>query len=335
LLGSAVSGVGSDILKAVERLCSLDVNRLVAGVDYEIDLQGRSPGYEHDAAPGPLFSNIDERVWQIPTFQLFYPPLHLYHAETGVEWHFTRAEIDAQRAFLHIVCRTPCMRFAQAWLVANKKIRVRNAEEFETMLWEMWFGLYRRDRYRDSSAFEHVFVGEVDNGQVRGMHTFLQLYQEENAGNLDYYGYLLPRPRPNSMTCPSNLNNLLTIRFSWRGVTKAASSVIFGVSPEFELALYTMLFIAGRQENNVRLGQYRVCVKVYQMGNKIAAAYPEALAPTPEEAVDEAVTVVQSAFRRRHEVQDLHRRKRDDADLSKKVERLISIGGQRGKLFGL
>lgn len=335
LHGAAVKAVGSDVITAVEKLWQLDVNRLTPGVDYEIDLQGRSRGYEHDAAPGPLFSSVADRVWSIPTFKTFYPLLSHYTAETGVEEVVGRSEIDAQRAFLREVCRTPCMRFAHAWLVANNKIRVRDMSEMEEMLAEMWFGLYRRDGCRDSSAFEHVFAGEVDDGKVKGMHSFLQLYKEEQAGELDYYGFLLPRPRPNSMTTPSDLSHLLTIRFSWRGVTKAASSVLFGVSPEFELAMYTMLFVAGEQVNELRLGQYRARVKVYQMGNKIGSAYPEALAPTKEEEADDAVLIVQSAWRRRREEEAFETRKSDDPKLGQKVQELVKLGAKCGKLFGL
>lgn len=334
LHGSAVKAIGSDVIRAVERLWHLDVNRLTPGVDYAIDLQGRSRGYEHDAAPGPLFSHVSGRVWSIPTFKTFYPLLSHYTAETGVEEVVGRSEIDAQHAFLREVCRTPCMRFAHAWLVANEKIRVRDMAEMEEMLAEMWFGLYRRDGCRDSSAFEHVFAGEVDDGRVKGMHSFMQLYKEEQAGELDYYGFLLPRPRPNSMTTPSDLSHLLTIRFSWRGVTKAASSVLFGVSPEFELAMYTMLFVAGEQVNELRLGQYRARVRIYQMGNKIGSAYPEALAPTEEEEADDAVLVVQSAWRRRREEETLEIRKSDDPNLGKKVQELVKLGAKCGKLFG-
>jgi Endoribonuclease XendoU len=31
----------------------------------------------------------------------------------------------------------------------------------------MWFSLYRREVQNDSSGFEHVFLGESDNGQVK------------------------------------------------------------------------------------------------------------------------------------------------------------------------
>ena len=34
------------------------------------------------------------------------------------------------------------------------------------------------------------------------------------------------------------------------------------VSPEFELALYTLLVLAGAEENVVQLGPYKLCFKV-------------------------------------------------------------------------
>jgi hypothetical protein len=72
-----------------------------------------------------------------------------------------------------------------------------------------------------------------------------------------------------------------------------------GVSPEYELALYTMLFVAGGQENSVRLGGHPARVTVHARGNKIGSCYPEAVEASGDEALAEAAVAVQSAFRRR------------------------------------
>lgn len=37
------------------------------------------------------------------------------------------------------------------------------------------------------------FVGEVDQGVVKGLHNWIQLYMEEGQGNLKYLGYMNPR----------------------------------------------------------------------------------------------------------------------------------------------
>lgn len=42
--------------------------------------------------------------------------------------------------------------------------------DFKKMLYQMWFALYRRETWNDTCGFEHVFVGEVDKGEVSGLH---------------------------------------------------------------------------------------------------------------------------------------------------------------------
>lgn len=47
-----------------------------------------------------------------------------------------------------------------------------------------------------AKSFPHVllqFVGEVDQGVVKGLHNWIQLYVEEGKGNLKYLGYMNPR----------------------------------------------------------------------------------------------------------------------------------------------
>lgn len=76
-------------------------------------------------------------------------------------------------------------------------------------------------------------------------------------------------------TQPDSETQLLTIQFEWNGVLKSVSSTLVGVSPEFELALYTMCFFMGREENHIQLGPYNVNVKCYRLGNnRIGSAFP-------------------------------------------------------------
>jgi len=80
---------------------------------------------------------------------------------------------------------------------------------------------------------------------------------------------LLLRMQPDSET------QLLTIQFEWNGVLKSVSSTLVGVSPEFELALYTICFFMGTEDNHIQLGPYNVNVKCYRLGNnRIGSAFP-------------------------------------------------------------
>ena len=72
----------------------------------------------------------------------------------------------------------------------------------------------RRVVENDSSGFEHVFVGEEKNGVIVGLHNWIQMYQEEKKGNLDYMGYIKPKPhqRGVSYMSPSEREQLITIQ---------------------------------------------------------------------------------------------------------------------------
>jgi poly(U)-specific endoribonuclease len=54
---------------------------------------------------------------------------------------------------------------------------------------------------------------------------------------------------------------LLTIRFVWKRKEKRITSLTIGTSPEFELALYTLCFLDGNQDNRMTIGRYEVNVK--------------------------------------------------------------------------
>ena len=48
-------------------------------------------------------------------------------------------------------------------------------------------------RNKDSSGFEHVFVGESRAKEVIGFHNWIQFYLQEKIGNVDYQGYIRGR----------------------------------------------------------------------------------------------------------------------------------------------
>lgn len=75
---------------------------------------------------------------------------------------------------------------------------------------------------------------------------------------------------------PDSESQLLTIQFEWNGVLKSVSSTLVGVSPEFEIAIYTLCFYMGGEENHVELGPYPVNIKCYRLGNRIGSAFPVA-----------------------------------------------------------
>lgn len=68
-------------------------------------------------------------------------------------------------------------------------------DEFKEYMNNLWFNMYgrsyetRKRRTEDSSAFEHVFVGETRDGDILGFHNWMRFYQLEKQGIIDYKGY--------------------------------------------------------------------------------------------------------------------------------------------------
>lgn len=275
-VGDAISQAGSNIETAASLLWALDANRLSPGKHYVLNPQSKTEHTSHDAARDPLIVQISSSVWQRPTFSIFKRLLDNYTTETGVPEVVSQDERGEEEAFLNAICETACIQFVYNWLNENSDNSYSSMEDFKGALRDMWFGLYGRDSARDSSGFEHVFCGEIDEGAVKGLHNFIQVYVEEQRGNFNYQGYLDVRGDP-SPDAPPSAQQMLLIRFEWLGRTKTVSSMFVGTSPEFEVALYSLLWLGGSPEARVQLGPYSTQVKIYDMHGKIGSAFPQLL----------------------------------------------------------
>ncbi|KAL3817959.1 hypothetical protein ACJIZ3_003864 [Penstemon smallii] len=267
----------ADLSKALNKLWELDFNRLTPGRDYEIDCgEGKKVYQRDDMAEGCLFSWLSEEVFERPTYARFCSLLDNYNPHEGYKEVVTPQERQEEAAFIEEISRTAPIIYLHKYLSA-KGIVSENYQEFKRMLTNLWFDLYGRGgTSSSSSAFEHVFVGEIkQRGEqaVSGFHNWIQFYLEEAKGRVDYQGYIFPRRRGN---VPDSETQLLTIQFEWNGVLKSVSSTLVGVSPEFEIAIYTLCFYLGGEDNHVEIGPYPINIKCYRLGNKIGSAFPVA-----------------------------------------------------------
>ena len=126
-------------------------------------------------------------------------------------------------------------------------------------------------------------MGEESRGKIIGLHNWIQVYLEEKKGNIDYLGWTgkrAPRGRDDVHVC--------TVKFKWRDddpgdEVKPCSTFLCGSSPEFDLALLTLFFLAGEQDgpNDLQLGDEHLRVVCYphksKYGAKVASAYLEAV----------------------------------------------------------
>ncbi|CAM9754297.1 unnamed protein product, partial [Laminaria digitata] len=200
-----------------------------------------------------------------------------YTAAVGSGEVVTGEERQETIDFIEAVMATPCMRYAHQYL-AKAGAAPESETAFKNLLHQTWFAMYSRGHgVDDSSGFEHVFVGESKRGEVTGLHNWIQIYSEEKNGRLDYMGYIFPRNRGYGDS-PEETEQLITIQFEWNGELKEISSSFVGVSPEFELALYTLLFLLDKEKSRTNCGPYRVEVTTYIFredgGSFIGSAFP-------------------------------------------------------------
>ncbi|CAB80981.1 putative serine protease-like protein [Arabidopsis thaliana] len=246
----------SGLSEACNKLWELDLNRLV-------------PGRIIKSTAEMGKGSMRELIWLKDYCSLgFCSLLDNYNPNEGYKEVVTEEERQEQAAFIEEISRTSVIKYLHRYLVL-KDVAPGSYLEFKRMLTSLWFDLYGRGGTSgSSSAFEHVFVGEIKQSggnksldSITGFSTSKPVTDRETT--------LLLRMQPDSET------QLLTIQFEWNGVLKSVSSTLVGVSPEFELALYTMCFFMGTEDNHIQLGPYNVNVKCYRLGNnRIALSFP-------------------------------------------------------------
>lgn len=266
------------VAEAAKRLWELDENRLTAEVHYGIDLQGyKRFGDDQDHARKPLFRFVDkDHFFAMPTYSSFYRLLDNYERETGQSEKVTQQEVHENRHFIDEIVKTKPIQYLHNYLVA-KDLAPEDLQKFKYQLYNLWFGLFSRESHNDSSAFEHVFVGEIRDGKVIGFHNWIQLFIEERKGGVDYKGFICPRKKRHDPDyVPDADDRLISLNFTWGREEKSVSSTFLGVSPEFEVALYTLCFYCGQENNHMHLDEYNVNIKCYKFrGNHLSTSYPE------------------------------------------------------------
>ncbi|XP_067109369.1 uridylate-specific endoribonuclease C-like [Osmerus mordax] len=278
-------GVNQELSQIFNQLWNLDSNRLKPGTDYKINLQGKAgyvaqgSNYAVDRARAPLFNHVNhDKLKSIETYAHFVNLLDNYEMSTGVSETVTSEELKENHVFLDAILETEVMKCAHKYLV-SKGQSPSDQKQFKRQLYDIWFHLYHRDRSggEDSCGFEHVFVGETKHGkEIMGLHNWIQFYLQEKHGHVDYKGY---KARANKDS-PDEDDHVLNLQFSWKGLVKPIGGSFIGVSPEFEVALFTIIFLKSTDKMTtavVKVDEYVLEIVVYRHGRSIGTSYPKLL----------------------------------------------------------
>ncbi|ESO02719.1 hypothetical protein HELRODRAFT_185017 [Helobdella robusta] len=263
------------------KLWNLDVNRCEPPKDFRIDIQGYVTAMNWtytDRASRNLYTFFNEtEIFNKPTFKAMRALLDNYETETNLPEVETNEEKREIENFMTAIMSTEIMKEAHRFLVSKRKAS-QSMAAFKTEVQNIWFKLYKRtreDRFINSCGFEHVFVGEKRSRDISGFHNWVQVYLQEKAGNLDYRGYFRRGTTEEIEAQP----RMLSLQFVWkRQAGKSFTSIFMGTSPEFELAMYTVVFMMGfRQAPAVHVKNYNIEVMTYAHGREVGSAFPRSL----------------------------------------------------------
>ncbi|VDN09448.1 unnamed protein product [Dibothriocephalus latus] len=196
-----------------------------------------------------------------------------YKAEVGVSEQETPNEKQEQEIFLNSLMKSPIIKEVHKYLVSIR-LAPRTPRDFKELLRKLWFTPYRRGRPNDSSAFEHVFVGEIKNGKVSGFHNWITFCDQEAKGEIDYHGFYRAHNHE-----PAYKRSL---RFTWKNREKPLSTLLFGASVDFEISLYTTIYLISKREFGsmrswpdvqVSIGRDKIRVQCHDFRGHIGSCY--------------------------------------------------------------
>nr|CAD7407515.1 unnamed protein product [Timema poppensis] len=140
-----------------------------------------------------LFSRlltINRKALQIPTVAKVQKLYDNYIADVSVNEQVTSPEIQEENDLLDAFLKTSVMKYTNQFLI-QKRLVASGQKAFRNLLHELWFTLYSRgNRKVGSSAFEHVFLGELKRGEVSGMHNWIYFSHEESLKHANYMGWI-------------------------------------------------------------------------------------------------------------------------------------------------
>ncbi|CAK1602133.1 unnamed protein product [Parnassius mnemosyne] len=254
-----------------EELLRKDINNAAKYVT--INYQGKTTSQsKEDNAPQPLLT-IASEAWNIPTIQKFVPLLDNYERDTLVNEYVTAQERIEENTFMDAIMSTTVIRHLMNFF-KEKGYVMPDPRQQRDFLKQLWFGLYSRGKGKiSSSGFEHVFVSELKNGEVSGLHNWIYFSKEETANRINYLGYL-------KYVEINDKGVVMKFHFNQQGVDKPVNSMFIGTSPELEIALYTLCFVTRVGEDcHLKLGNKDVNILThnfrYRSKSYIGSAFPQ------------------------------------------------------------
>ncbi|XP_050335843.1 endoribonuclease CG2145 [Bactrocera neohumeralis] len=240
-----------------------------------VNFQGKTRSFARDDRAAEPLLQTDDALYTtdasstIPLLRrLFDNYLLDVNAVEGTTAEQAQEELD----FLNAVLKTSIMKHTMLFLQQRGLVAANHKAQIE-LLRSIWFTQYSRSRGRmGSSGFEHVFLAELRDETILGLHNWIYFHEQEAQGNLDYKGFI------EKIQLDKN-KYVLATRFTFHNHIKPYNTLFIGTSPEFELSVYTVCFLLHVEEPcPVQMGNTKFNINTNAWdwhGRKtLAAAYP-------------------------------------------------------------
>ncbi len=161
--------------------------------------------------------------------------LNHYTGKLGTADNYTEQATQEINTFLDNLLATKQGLYLIDYLKTNHDFTT--TEAIKERLYQAWFEIFDRQSngVKDSCGFEHVFVGELSSSgqKVGGFHNWLRFYQEEQDGDINYYGYTAQKT-----TTP----HIITLQYTFDNAMKKVGSFFLGNDPYTEFCLFTIAY---------------------------------------------------------------------------------------------
>ncbi|GMR30123.1 hypothetical protein PMAYCL1PPCAC_00318 [Pristionchus mayeri] len=230
----------AELISLANELRSLDENAAKPG-QIRLNYQGHTTTRDStDNAADKLFQTVDSSLLRKPSYEQFVALMNNFNRKTGeTEPLVSQSEDKNEKStFLTTVLASKPMQRLYNYLKSKGHPFATDPVTWRFWMAQLWFVNYSRARGRaDTSGFEHVFIGEVKNDEISGMHNWLRFYMLERdpRANFDYKGFVVKR-----------FNMMAAVKFTWEREMKRSGSMMIGTSPEFDMSLYTLCFLSRR-----------------------------------------------------------------------------------------
>lgn len=133
---------------------------------------------------------LKPEVFNISTIAQLIPLHNNYILQSNENEHVTPQEKSEENSLLDAILTTSVMQHTRNFLIQKGKIG-KDPKEFRDLLKQIWFNMYSRGGGKiGSSGFEHVFLVEIKNGTLSGLHNWLYFNMQELANKANYLGYM-------------------------------------------------------------------------------------------------------------------------------------------------